>query len=439
MGPNATGAVKPNVVIVGGGFGGLDAARGLRDAPVQITLIDRNNHHLFQPLLYQVATAGLSPADIAAPIRSILHRQRNVEVLMAEVSGVDTKRQRVCLPDRDIPYDYLILATGAQDSYFGHPEWEEHATGLKSIAEATTIRRKVLSAFEAAEVENDPAQKNALLTFVLVGAGPTGVEMAGAIAELAHKALAADFRHIDPNSARILLIEAGPRILATFAETLSQQAQKQLETMGVEVRTNTRVEQIDAQGVVAAGARIPSKTVIWSAGVAASPAGQWVGAETDRAGRIKVNPDLTVPGLPNVFAIGDTMTLQQNGKPLPGVAQVAMQQGRYVAQRIRSRIEKKLEPLPFHYVDKGNMATVGRSFAIVDSHGLHLSGFLAWIAWLTIHIFYLIGFRNRILVLIQWAWAYITYQRGARLITPASPLTMSANTPLSKSEERTTT
>jgi len=277
------------------------------------------------------------------------------------------------------------------------------------------------------------------LTFVLVGAGPTGVEMAGAIAELAHKALAADFRHIDPNSARILLIEAGPRILATFAETLSQQAQKQLETMGVEVRTNTRVEQIDAQGVVAAGARIPSKTVIWSAGVAASPAGQWVGAETDRAGRIKVNPDLTVPGLPNVFAIGDTMTLQQNGKPLPGVAQVAMQQGRYVAQRIRSRIEKKLEPLPFHYVDKGNMATVGRSFAIVDSHGLHLSGFLAWIAWLTIHIFYLIGFRNRILVLIQWAWAYITYQRGARLITPASPLTMSANTPLSKSEERTTT
>ena len=415
--PDSTEGEKlPHVVIVGGGFGGLNAARALKHAAVRITLIDRNNYHLFQPLLYQVATAGLSPADIAAPIRGIFSGQRNVEVLMAEVMGVDPQRQMVRIPDREIHYDYLILATGATDNYFGHDDWERNAHGLKSIAQATAIRRDVLMAFEAAEIEPDPNKRSALLTFIMIGAGPTGVEMSGAIAEIAHKALAADFRHIDPQSTRILLIEAGPRILSTFPESLSAKAQKELESMRVEVLVNTRVEQVDENGVVAGGARIPSKTVVWSAGVKASPAGRWLGVETDRAGRIKVEPDVSVPGMPNIFAIGDTMTLLQDGKPLPGVAQVAIQQAKYVAHLIVSRLEKRLEPLPFRYFDKGNLATVGRSFAILDARGFKLSGFPAWFAWLAIHIFYLIGFRNRLLVLIQWAWAYLTYQRGARLI-----------------------
>src|SRR5579871_283697 len=426
MSVTATGEKRPHVVIVGGGFGGMNAARALKNAPVQITLIDRNNHHLFQPLLYQVATAGLSPADIATPIRGIFSRQRNVEVMMAEVQGVDTRRQVVLLPDREVPYDYLILATGATDNYFGHDEWAQYAHALKTIPQATAIRREVLMAFEAAEIEADPIKRNALLTFVLIGAGPTGVEMAGAIAEIAHKALAADFRHIDPQSTRILLVEAGPRILSTFPESLSAKAQKELESMRVEVRVNTRVECVDAEGVIASGARIPSKTVIWSAGVQASPAGKWLGAATDRAGRVKVEPNLSAPGLPNVFVIGDTMAREQDGKPLPGVAPVAMQQGAYVAKWIRSHVERTLEPLPFHYVDKGNLATIGRSFAILDIHGFKLSGFLAWVLWLTIHIFYLIGFRNRILVLIQWAWAYLTYQRGTRLIVRADPAEMQA-------------
>ena len=322
---------KPRVVIVGAGFGGLRAARGLRNAPVDVTVIDRNNHHLFQPLLYQVATAGLSPADICAPIRSILKRQANTSVILAEVTGVDLQEQRVLMHDKAVPYDYLILATGARHSYFGHDDWEPFAPGLKSIADATTLRRNILLAFEAAEVETDPVKRSALLTFVLVGAGPTGVEMAGAIAELAHKALTSDFRHIDPASARIILVEAGPRILATFPERLARKAHKDLNRLGVEVRTGVAVEGIDADGAVIAGQHLAAKTVIWTAGVAASLAGQWLGTETDRAGRVKVLPDLTIPEHPNVFVIGDTATLLQEGQPLPGVAPVAMQEGRYAA------------------------------------------------------------------------------------------------------------
>ena len=330
---------KPRVVIVGAGFGGLRAARGLRNAPVDVTVIDRNNHHLFQPLLYQVATAGLSPADICAPIRSILKRQANTSVILAEVTGVDLQEQRVLMHDKAVPYDYLILATGARHSYFGHDVWEPFAPGLKSIADATTLRRNILLAFEAAEVETDPVKRSALLTFVLVGAGPTGVEMAGAIAELAHKALTSDFRHIDPASARIILVEAGPRILATFPERLARKAHKELNHLGVEVRTGDAVEGIDADGAVIAGQHLTAKTVIWTAGVAASLAGQWLGTETDRAGRVKILPDLTVPEHPNVFVIGDTASLMQKGKPLPGLAQVAMQEGTYAASIITQRLQ----------------------------------------------------------------------------------------------------
>ena len=416
----ASDSTVPHVVIVGGGFGGLLAARGLRNAPVRVTIIDRNNYHLFQPLLYQVATAGLSPADIAAPIRNVVGRQRNTSVIMAEVVGVDTEAQRVLLPDRSVPYDYLILATGARYNYFGHPEWEALAPGLKSITDAISIREKILLAFESAEMERDPDKQRALMTFILVGAGPTGVEMAGAIAELAHRALARDFRHIDPTSARILLLEAGPRILTAFPEDLAEKAKQALERMGVEVRTNAAVEKVDETGVVVGGKHIPSHTVLWTAGVIASPAGTWLGAETDRAGRVKVQADLSVPGHPNIFVIGDTALALQDGKPLPGVAPVAMQQGRYVADLITRRIRGRPEQ-PFHYHDKGNVATVGRSFAIVDLSRVKLSGFLAWVLWMAIHIFYLIGFRNRLLVMLEWAWAYFTFQRGARLITWQTP------------------
>jgi len=408
---------QKRVVIVGGGFAGMSAARGLRSASVRITVIDRQNHHLFQPLLYQVATAGLSPAEITAPIRSILAKQQNADVIMGEVIGVDTGKREVLLADRSVPYDYLMLATGATDSYFGHPEWERYAPGIKSIADATAIRRDILLAFEAAEIETDNGKRAALLTFVLVGGGPTGVEMAGAIAELAHRALASDFRHINPKLTRIVLVEAGPRILSSFPPDLSQKAHRMLEKMGVEVRINTLVEAIDSDGVVAAGARVYAKTVIWTAGVAASPAGKWLGTQVDRGGRVLVEPDLTVPGRPEIFVLGDTMSLVQNGMPLPGVAPVAMQQGRYAAAAVISRLRGGPPPPPFVYNDKGNLATVGRAFAILDAHGVKLSGLTAWVGWLLIHIVYLIGFRNRVVVLFQWAWAYITYQRGARLIT----------------------
>ncbi len=413
-------AMQPRVVIVGAGFGGLQATRALRKAPVQVTVIDRNNHHLFQPLLYQVATAGLSPADISAPIRSILKHQANARVMLAAVTGVDVQEQRVLLHNHaSVPYDYLIVATGAQHSYFGHDDWEPYAPGMKSITDATAVRRKLLLAFEAAEIETDPEKRKALLTFVLVGAGPTGVEMSGAIAELAHKALASDFRSIDPASARIVLVEVGPRILATFPESLSKKAQKTLHHLGVEVLTGVAVEAIDADGVIIAGKPLATKTVIWTAGVAASQAGQWLGSATDRAGRVKVTPHLTIPDHPNVFVIGDTASLMQGGKPLPGVAPVAMQEGRYVAASIirRTTNSGRGQIAPFHYFNKGNLATVGRSYGLIEVGKLRISGFVAWVLWLLIHIFYLIGFRNRFLVMFQWAWAYLTYQRGARLIT----------------------
>jgi NADH:quinone reductase (non-electrogenic) len=410
-------AVTPRVVIVGAGFGGLRAVRALGNAPVQITVIDRQNHHLFQPLLYWVATAGLSPADICSPIRGILRNQKNVEVCMEEVTGVDVQEKRVLMGDRSVPYDYLVLATGVHDNYFGHAEWEQNAPGLKSIVDAISIRRKILLAFEAAEIESDPEKVKSLLTFVLVGAGPTGVEMAGAIAELAHKALASDFRHIDTRMTRILLIEAAPRILAAFPESLAQKTQKKLISMGVEVRISTPVTDLDEHGVVVDGERINASTIIWGAGVSASSAGKWLGAEVDRAGRVKVSNDLSIPGHPNVFVIGDTASFIQNGKPLPGVAQVAMQGGRYVASVISHRVKGKELNQPFYYRDKGNLATVGRSYAIVDIGNIRLTGFFAWLMWLAVHIYFLIGFRNRLVAIFQWAWTYFTYSRGARLIT----------------------
>jgi NADH dehydrogenase len=411
----------PRIVIVGAGFGGLHAARALRYAPARVTVIDRQNHHLFQPLLYWVATAGLSPADITSPIRSILKRQKNTEVVMAEVTGVDVENQRVLIGEHSVPYDYLVLATGARDNYFGHPEWEKNATGLKSIVEATAIRRKILLAFEAAEIESDPQKIKELLTFVLVGAGPTGVEMAGAIAELAHKALAHDFRHIDTKQTRIVLVEAAPRILIAFPESLVRKTERKLKRMGVEVHTGEAVTQIDEHGVTLDGQHIPAHTVIWSAGVSASPAGAWLGAAVDRAGRVKVAHDLSVPDHPDIFVIGDTATVMQDGKPLPGVAPVAMQAGRYVASVIKHRLAGEQAPSPFHYINKGNLATVGRSYAIVEMGKLRLTGLIAWVMWLLIHIYYLIGFRNRFVALFQWAWTYFTYSRGARLITYEKP------------------
>lgn len=414
----------PRVVIVGGGFGGLEAARHLGNVAAHVKVIDRNNYHLFQPLLYQVATAELSPADISAPIRSVLHRQRNTEVLLGEVTGVDVSAHEVHLRDRATGvqrtecYDYLVLATGAGQSYFGHDEWAAYAPSLKSVTDATSIRRKILLDFEEAELEPDPERRRALLTFVVVGGGPTGVEMAGAIGELARKALASDFRHIDPASARIILVEALPRILPSFPEKLAQAAYCELQRQGIKVHAGEAVEQVDGDGVVIAGERIPAQTVIWAAGVKASPAGQWLGAQTDRAGRVPVGPDLTVPGHPEIFVIGDTASAKdENGKPLPGVAPVAIQQGQYVASAIRTRIEGSQTPDPFHYFDKGYLATVGRSYAIGYIGKLTFTGFLAWLVWAGVHIFYLIGFRNRVLVMMQWAWAYLTFQRGARLIT----------------------
>ncbi|GAC1629547.1 MAG: NAD(P)/FAD-dependent oxidoreductase [Ktedonobacteraceae bacterium] len=413
-------ALMPRVVIVGAGFGGLNAAKALADAPVQVTVIDRNNHHLFQPLLYQVATAVLSPADISAPIRNVLHKQKNTEVLMGEVTEVDVENQRVLTKDQtlsEVPYDYLILATGAHDSYFGHNEWSQFAPGLKSIIQATTIRRKILLAFEMAEKEQDPEKRRALLTFVMVGAGPTGVEMAGAIGGLAHKTLVSDFRHINPKEARIVLVEALPRILPAFDEGLANKARKALNRLGVEVRVSSPVEAIDSEGVVVAGERIPAKTVIWTAGVAASPAGRWVGAETDRAGRAKVDSDLSVPGHPNIFVIGDTSSFTQDGKPVPGVAPAAIQEGQYVAALIADKAASKDHPQMFRYVDKGNMAVIGRFYGIVSLGKMRLAGVVAWFLWLVLHLMFLIGFRNRLVVAFQWLVYFTTFRRGARLIT----------------------
>jgi NADH dehydrogenase len=407
----------PHVVIIGGGFGGLQATRELKNAAVRITLIDKSNHHLFQPLLYQVATAGLSPADIAAPIRGILRKQQNVDVILAEVTGVDSKNKKVMIPDRSIDYDYLVIATGAVYGYFGHEDWEKYAPGLKSIVDATLIRQKILLAFEAAESELDPAKRKELLTFVIVGGGPTGVELAGALYELTHIALASDFRHIDPKSTRILLVEAGQRILASFSEPVAMKAQRKLESFGVEIRTGKRVEEITGDGVVVSGEKVAAKNVFWAAGVVASPAAKWLGLESDRAGRVKVLSNLTAPGHADVFVIGDTATLDQDGQSLPGVAPVALQQGSYVARVLAKRIRGEAEEAPFHYRDKGNLATVGRAFAVVEYKKFRSAGWVAWVLWLLVHIYYLIGFRNRLIVVLEWTWAYLTFQRGARLIT----------------------
>ncbi|MGE0724496.1 MAG: NAD(P)/FAD-dependent oxidoreductase [Alphaproteobacteria bacterium] len=409
-------ATRPHVVIVGAGFGGLSAARGLANAPVDVTVIDRRNHHLFQPLLYQVATAGLSPADIAQPIRSILRRQLNAAVLLGTVTGVVVAGRAVLVGDRRIAYDHLVVATGARHAYFGHDDWEVHAPGLKRIEDATEIRRRILIAFESAESMGTPDERRALLTFVVVGGGPTGVEMAGAIAELARRALAADFRAIDPRQARIILVEAGPRVLPVFPERLSAIARRALERLGVEVRTGAAVTAIEHDHIVADGETIPARTVIWAAGVAASPASAWLDAPHDRAGRVLVEPDLSLPGHPEVSVIGDTALVRGgDGEPLPGIAPVAKQQGEYVADAIVRRLADA-PARPFRYRHAGNLATIGRKAAVVDFGRLRFSGFFAWLLWCVAHVYFLIGFRNRLSVVLNWLWAYATFQRGSRLI-----------------------
>lgn len=406
----------PQVVIIGAGFGGLTCAQALKSAPVRITIVDRANHHLFQPLLYQVAMAGLSPADIAQPIRSILRKQKNVRVLLDEATDVDLNNQTVELRNSKLKYDYLVLAAGGRTSYFGHDEWETFAPGLKDLDDAVEIRRRVLLAFEAAEKETDPERRRALMTFVVVGGGPTGVELAGAIAELARFVLGRDFRNIYPEEAEILLLEGGPKILPSFAPDLSKSAHQQLTELGVRVLTGAQVTGIDEHCVYLGPESIKAATVIWAAGVRATALTARLGAPLDRAGRVLVNRDLTVPGHHNVFAVGDMTYLEQDGKPLPGVSPVAMQMGRLVARNIQNDLAGKPYE-EFHYFDKGSMATIGRKAAIAEIGKLHLSGFIAWMAWLTVHIFFLIGFRNRFAVLFNWAWSYFTYQRGARLIT----------------------
>jgi NADH dehydrogenase FAD-containing subunit len=410
---------QPRAVIVGAGFGGLTAAKALRNAAVRVTVIDRRNYHLFQPLLYQVATAGLSPADIAAPIRSILRDQANAEVVMGRAVGVDRERREVLMEGRaSIPYDYLIVAAGARDAYFGHDEWEQFAPGLKKIDDATAIRHAVLVAFERAEAETDPEEQNRLLTFVIIGGGPTGVEMAGAIAELAKKTLAKDFRAIDPASARIVLVEAGPRVLPAFPEGLSRKAQRALEKLGVDVLTNSPVESCDQGGVIVPRQRVAARTVIWAAGVQAAPAAKWLQAEHDKAGRVKVNADLSLPGYPEIFAIGDNAAVfGADGKPVPGVAPAAKQMGAYAARVIVDRLNGRPAPPPFRYRDYGNFATIGRHAAVADFGWLRLSGYLAWLLWGAAHVYFLIGFRSRLAVMLNWLWAYIAFQRGARLIT----------------------
>lgn len=407
----------PRVVILGGGFGGLYAARDLRKAPVQVTLVDRRNFHLFQPLLYQVATAALSPGDIAGAIRGILHGQKNLRVWMGEVADVDVGNRRVHLAEGDdLPYDYLVVATGATHAYFGHPEWAQVAPGLKTVDDATEMRRRFLLAFEAAERENDPAARRRLLTFAIVGAGPTGVELAGAMAEIAHKALPREFEAIDTATARIVLLEGGPRVLPTYPPELSEKARKQLEKLGVEVRTNALVTEI-SRGLVRLGEeRLEAGNVFWAAGVAASPLGKTLGVPLDKAGRVLVAPDCSVPGHPEVFVIGDLAHFEQDGKPVPGVAPAAMQMGHYVARTIKRELEGEPRE-PFRYFNKGDLAVIGRAAAVAYIRGFKLSGFFAWLVWLFVHIMYLSGFRNRLVVLVQWSWAYLFWQRGIRLIT----------------------
>ena len=404
------------MVVVGGGFAGLAATRRLARAPVRVTLVDRRNHHLFQPLLYQVASAALNPADIAQPIRRVLRRQRNAEVLLAEVTGVDLHRRRLLLDDGDILYDQLILATGATHSYLGHPDWAARAPGLKTVEDALEIRRRVLTAFERAEREPDAERRRALMTFVIVGGGPTGVELAGALAEIARRTLAADFRHISPERSRVVLAEAAPRVLPGYPEALSGPARRQLERLGVEVRTGAPVSAIDEGGAVVAGVRLEAATVLWAAGVEASPLARSLRTPLDKAGRVRVNPDLSVPGHPEAYVVGDLAYLEEEGRPVPGVAPAAIQEGRHAAKNALRALRG--EPrLPFRYRDKGLLATIGRGAAVAAIGPVRLTGLAAWLAWLLVHIYFLIGFRNRLAVLLQWAWSYLTFERGARLIT----------------------
>jgi NADH:ubiquinone reductase (H+-translocating) len=417
---------RARVVIIGGGFGGLDAARGLAGAPVDVTLVDRHNYHLFQPLLYQVATASLSPGDIASPIRWVLRHQKNVEVLLASAEAIDAVARTVRLDhDQVLPYDYLILAAGSTHAYFGHPEWAARAPGLKTLDDALDIRRRVLLAFEAAEREADLEAQRRLLTFVIVGGGPTGVELAGALAEIARHSLRHDFRRIHPESARIILLEGSPNVLGTFPQPLRQKARESLERLGVEVRTSSIVTSVDERGVAwkradapkdSADERIESQTVLWAAGVASSPLATSLGIATDRAGRVPAEPTLAVPGHENIFVVGDMCALTQDGRPLPGVAQVAMQEGAHAARNVERAIAG--HPLqPFRYRDYGNAATIGRGSAVIDLGRVKLSGYIGWLFWIFLHIFWLIGFRNRIAVMSEWAWAYVTFQRRVRLIT----------------------
>ena len=408
----------PRVIIVGGGFVGLNAAKGLGNRAVDVTVIDRRNHHLFQPLLYQVAMAGLSPADIAAPIRGMLSRYRNVRVLQGEARGIELEKRELETDFGRLPFDYLILACGARHGYFGHDAWERFAPGLKTIEDATEIRRRVLFAFEEAERNPDPDERARQLTFAVIGGGPTGVELAGAIGEMARFTLARDFRHIDASQARIVLIEAGPRILPMFSAELAGRATRDLEGLGVQVRTSSAVSDIDADGVRIGGERLRTATVLWAAGVQASPLGARLGFPTDRQGRVIVQADLSVAGSPRIFVAGDMARLEQDGKPLPGVAPVATQQGRFLARTILTELRGKSR-IPFRYVDRGQMATIGRSRAIVEVGKWRFSGRFAWWTWLVVHIYFLTGFRNRLMVVLQWAWSYCTFRRGARLIVGA--------------------
>ncbi len=421
------------VVVVGGGFAGLTLVRALRGARVEATLVDRRNFHLFQPLLYQVATGGLSPANIATPLRALFKRQRNVRVLLAQATGVDVAGRRLLLADGELPYDVLVVATGARHSYFGRPEWEAHAPGLKTLEDATRIRARVLEAFEAAEREEDEGRRREALTFVVVGAGPTGAELAGALAEIARHTLRDEFRRIDPAAARILLVEGAERVLGAYAPTLSARAAADLARLGVEVRTGTVVTGVRADGVTlrrdGRDEDVPARTVLWAAGVEGSPLGralaEGAGASTDRAGRVVVEPDLSLAGHPELFVVGDlALAKGADGRPLPGVAPVAMQQGRHVARTIRARLEGR-DARPFRYVDKGSMATIGRASAVADVAGLRFGGYAAWLAWLFIHLLYIVQFGNRVLVLFQWAWSYLTWARSARLITAPAAETAS--------------
>lgn len=419
-GPAAPGAApgRRKVVIVGAGFAGLTVATKLAKSDVDVTVLDRHNYHCFQPLLYQVATAELSPADIAWPVRHVLRKQKNARVLLGKVQSIDLENRKVVADTVTLDYDELVLATGATHSYFGNDQWEKSAPGLKRIEDATVIRRKMLIAFERAELSGDPAERERLLTFAIVGAGPTGVELAGAIIEVARQVMPTEFRHIDPRTARVILIEAGPRVLPAFPDKLSDYTRRSLETMGVEVMTDTRVTNVDDKGVDVAGGRIDAATVIWAAGVVASDAGRWIGAECDRAGRVVVEKNLTAPGLPNVFVIGDTAAAKRpDGSPVPGVAPAAKQMGAYVADVIASRVREAVPPPAFKYQHQGDVATIGRRSAVIVLPHMNLTGFTAWLFWCVAHIYFLIGTRNRIAVAFKWVWDFITFQRGARLIT----------------------